>query len=255
MPSPRYLHDVSVRDSGSGGGGGRGGDSVPGSFARSIRSDGEMHRTPTLSAMNGGPCASSSSRRGGGGNGVSGGSGNGSIASCRYMSGGEENGDTFDSGGSGGGSDYGDGYGGHEEEDEDDCRTPELSSPPRTAVFAQGLESEAPAVSAALCWQRLEEAEDVVDKELREEAGREKGGGGEEERVSGGAVAAFRGDGPLKFVSQEEYARVRKSLEGPSGGGWLALLCCFVCFGWLIGLVSGWLFSACLCRIVSHCVC
>lgn len=219
MPTPRYFPDVSIRDGGRGSGGGvsgGGGGSVPGHSVRSTRSGGETHRTPTLSAIYGGSRANSS--RGGsggsGGHGIggrgTGGSVSGGRVSCRYISGGEEKVNNFDDGGR-----DGDGYSDTQEEDEDDCRTPELSSP---VAFAQnpeyGVAADAPGASAALCWRRLEEAEEAVG----EEPEKEERGGGEEvearEGEGGEPLEALGSDGPLELVSQEEYAKVTRVTGG-----------------------------------------
>lgn len=90
------------------------------------------------------------------------------------------------------------------EEDDDDCRTPELFSPPRTEFFG-GLEAaDVDTAGAAVCRRLLEEAD----------GGRGDGEGQEEGREDGD-VARTLGvdDGPLELVSEEEYARVstRKS--------------------------------------------
>lgn len=91
----------------------------------------------------------------------------------------------------GGGSSNTRGGAGSDDGDSDVCPTPELSSPLRSAG------------SAAICRRRLEEADG------------EGYGGGEDDEEAAVATAAESTacDGPLELVSEEEYARVSRSIE------------------------------------------
>lgn len=109
-----------------------------------------------------------------------------------------DSGDNADRRDSGGGSVSG-GRGVYNSDDDDECATPQLSSPPRAELMLskdRDMSDFVVPASAELFRRRLEEAE-------AEDAARE-------------AATSAMADGPLELVSEEEYSRVR--VVGERGG-------------------------------------